>query len=108
MDGSSPGTVAATRIRNEVTKHILSQNGTIPVTAKIVTRVFCNFSCSPGHGVTWRKIGSEGVGLAEFALQFTEKLPLFDFFDAGRGKERADDKIRGKAPILPLETLSAS
>ncbi len=31
------------------------------------------------------------MSLAEFAVQFTEKVPLFDFFDAGRGKERADD-----------------
>ncbi|KIW66436.1 hypothetical protein PV04_05771 [Phialophora macrospora] len=95
FDGSGPGAMAATRIRNEVTKYILSQQGTIPVTAKIVTRVFCNFSSRPpGLMTNFRKSGPAVLSLGEFAVQFTEKLPLFDFFDAGRGKERADDKIR--------------
>ncbi|ETI27295.1 hypothetical protein G647_09485 [Cladophialophora carrionii CBS 160.54] len=94
FDGSGPGAMAATRVRNEVTKFILNQNGTIPVTAKIITRVFCNFSSRPGLMTSFRNSGPAGLGLAEFAVQFTEKLPLFDFFDAGRGKERADDKIR--------------
>jgi hypothetical protein len=93
--------MAATRIRNEVTKYILSQHGTIPVTAKIITRVFCNFSSRPGLMTNFRKSGPAVLSLAEFAVQFTEKLPLFDFFDAGRGKERADDKIRGKAVAFP-------
>lgn len=91
IDSASAGAIAATRIRNEVTKYILSQNGTIPIASKIVTRCFCNFESGP----KWRKHGLGSDGLAEFALHFTEKLPLFDFFDAGRGKERADDKIRG-------------
>ncbi|EXJ57891.1 hypothetical protein A1O7_05314 [Cladophialophora yegresii CBS 114405] len=103
LDGSGPGAMAATRVRNEVTKFILSQDGTIPVTAKIITRVFCNFSSRPGLMTSFRRSGPVGLGLAEFAVQFTEKLPLFDFFDAGRGKERADDKIRGKTVISPKE-----
>jgi hypothetical protein len=94
--------MAATRIRNEVTKYILNQHGTIPVTAKIITRVFCNFSSRPGLMTNFRKSGPAILSLSEFAVQFTEKLPLFDFFDAGRGKERADDKIRGKAVPCPL------
>ncbi|KAJ9609809.1 hypothetical protein H2200_006138 [Cladophialophora chaetospira] len=104
VDGTTAGAMAATRIRNEVTKYILNQEGTIPITSKIVTRGFCNFSMLPGSkGSTWRQNGSGGVGLAEFALQVTEKLPLFDFFDAGRGKERADDKIRGRRPPLTMQ-----
>lgn len=99
--GSGPGAMAATRLRNEVAKYILSQNGTIPVTAKIMTRVFCNFSSRQGLMKSFRKRGLAGLSLPEFAVQFTEKLPLFDFFDAGRGKERVDDKIRGKAVVPP-------
>jgi len=96
IDSTGAGATAATRIRNEVTKHILDQNGGIPITSKIITRVFCNFAGTPGLGMTQsrRRSGPSGIGLPEFALQFTEKIPLFDFFDAGRGKERADDKIR--------------
>ncbi|KIW80972.1 hypothetical protein Z517_03995 [Fonsecaea pedrosoi CBS 271.37] len=91
-DATGPGAIAATRIRNEVIKYILNQNGTIPITSKVVTRVFINF----GGGVRQPRPRKShtGVAVADFAVQFTEKIPLFDFFDAGRGKERADDKIR--------------
>ena len=73
--------MAASRVRNEVTKYILSRNGNIPITAKVITRAFCNFSGKPGLLATFRKSGNHGVSLAEFAVQFTEKVPLFDFFD---------------------------
>jgi hypothetical protein len=95
-DGATPGGIAAARIRTEVSKYILDQNGSIPATSKIVTRVFCNYSGKGSGAWQWQKMASRGVaGLAEFAMQFTEKFPLFDYFDAGRGKERADEKIRG-------------
>jgi len=35
-------------------------------------------------------------------IQFTGKIPLFDFFDSGPGKEQADTKIRGKTPGCSL------
>ncbi|KAK6384830.1 hypothetical protein LTS17_002393 [Exophiala oligosperma] len=89
-----PGGLAATRIKNEVTKYIMEQDSNIPATAKIITRVFCNFGTAEGRMIRRQKARGTAVGLRDFAVQFTERLPLFDFFDSGRGKERADDKIR--------------
>ncbi|KIW12134.1 hypothetical protein PV08_09409 [Exophiala spinifera] len=89
-----PGGLAATRIKNEVTKYIMEQNSNIPVTAKIIVRVFCNFGSTESRMIRRQKTRNTAVGLRDFAVQFTERLPLFDFFDSGRGKERADDKIR--------------
>ncbi|OAP59851.1 hypothetical protein AYL99_04853 [Fonsecaea erecta] len=95
-DASGPGAIAATRIRNEVVKYLLNQSGTVPVTSKVVTRVFLNYGSAGRLGMlqSRHRAGRSGVAVADFAVQFTEKIPLFDFFDAGRGKERADDKIR--------------
>ncbi|EXJ92203.1 hypothetical protein A1O3_00753 [Capronia epimyces CBS 606.96] len=92
-DRSEPGGLAATRIRNEVIKYITKQDGTIPITSKVITRVFCNFGYE-GQLLGRKRARSKQVALKDFAVQFTEKMPLFDYFDAGRGKERADDKIR--------------
>ncbi|KAK5413613.1 hypothetical protein LTR06_005040 [Exophiala xenobiotica] len=89
-----PGGLAATRIKNEVTRYIMEQAPSIPVMSKIITRVFCNFGTSERRMLSRQRVRSTAVGLREFAVQFTERVPLFDSFDAGRGKERADDKIR--------------
>ena len=90
-----PGGLAATKIKNEVTKYIMNQNGRIPYASKIITRVFCNYGGSEGRMLSKQRANGTAVGLRDFAVQFTERTPLFDFSDAGRGKERADDKIRG-------------
>ena len=37
-----------------------------------------------------------GADLGLFAAGFTQRGKLFDFVDVGPGKERADNKIRGK------------
>ncbi|KAK5513699.1 hypothetical protein LTR07_008416 [Exophiala xenobiotica] len=89
-----PGGLAATRIKNEVTRYIMEQAPSIPVMSKVITRVFCNFGTSERRMLSRQRVRSTAVGLREFAVQFTERVPLFDYFDAGRGKERADDKIR--------------
>ncbi|KIV86976.1 hypothetical protein PV11_02549 [Exophiala sideris] len=89
-----PGGLAATKIKNEVIKYILNQNGKIPPASKIITRVFCNYGGSEGRMLSKQRAKATAVGLRDFAVQFTERMPLFDFSDAGRGKERADDKIR--------------
>lgn len=35
--------------------------------------------------------------LRDFALGFTQGKAMFDFVDVGHGKERADNKIKGKS-----------
>ncbi|KAL2417858.1 hypothetical protein ABEF95_002185 [Exophiala dermatitidis] len=92
-EASSPGGLAASQIRTEVIKYILKQDGTIPITSKVITRVFCNYGYEQKF-LNRQRARSAQIALRDFAVQFTEKIPLFDYFDAGRGKERADDKIR--------------
>jgi hypothetical protein len=38
--------------------------------------------------------------LREFTLGFTQGKASFDFIDVGRGKERADSKIKGSFIII--------
>jgi hypothetical protein len=113
-----PGGSAATRIRNEVVKYMLDHTDVAPLTAKIITRVFVNYGYERSRHVKYngatrgrtvahderlhRAYADAGTGITEFALQFTEKMALFDMFDSGRGKERADDKIRGRT--VPART----
>ena len=63
---------------------------------KIVTRVYANLK---GLGEVCHRSGildSPSV-LEDFARGFTGSKQLFDFVDVGTGKDRADDKISGKA-----------
>ncbi|KAK5044738.1 hypothetical protein LTR84_010512 [Exophiala bonariae] len=90
----TPGGMAAMQIKFEVTKYIRDQKGTIPYTSAIVTRVFQNFQTISRTAQAPSRHGNGRRDWHIFSIQFTEKFPLFDFFDAGRGKERVDDKIR--------------
>ena len=90
--------MAAIRLKNEVLSHIL-ESPAIPPTAKVLAKVYINASTF-GRG---RKItsftGNQLSLLEAFRIQFTETMPLFDFVDVGIGKERADEKIRGKFSV---------
>lgn len=83
------------QIKFEVTKYIRDQRGTIPMTSAIITRVFQNFKSFGKSPLEPSRRNVPRRDWDAFSLQFTEKFPLFDFFDAGRGKERVDEKIRG-------------
>lgn len=105
-DHFEPGGLAATKLRLEVIKYILNQEGQIPVFSKIMARVFFN-----GESVFWftkKHSHLESISAQAFGIQFTEKMPLFDCFDSGRGKERVDDKIRGSPPRFSLYTWQIS
>jgi hypothetical protein len=93
-DTAGAGGLAASRLKNEVVKYIVNGDCKIPPSAKIVTRVFCNFGGLERH-VAGKGIKPTGIVSRDFAVQFTAKLPLFDYFDCGSGKEKADDRIRG-------------
>lgn len=59
-----------------------------------MVQIYCNFEDLS------RKLASVGIlnnsgELHEFARAFSLNQPLFSFIDVGRGKERADHKIKG-------------
>ncbi|ETN47160.1 uncharacterized protein HMPREF1541_01351 [Cyphellophora europaea CBS 101466] len=90
-DGHNAGALAATRLRNAV-DHFVSRRPDISPGAKIIARVFVN---EHGDVQRFRNFGRHlQKSMWLFKRHFTEALPLFDFFDCGQGKERADFKIK--------------
>lgn len=84
------GALASQAIQNEVQVSLSQASNQF----QIVARVFCNFvDNSAMQKRPDGKSGRDRMGL--FAKSFTESMPLFDFIDAGGGKERADSKIHG-------------
>lgn len=100
---ASPGAHAAEAIKREVQQYILNQKDNIPPQCRIVTRVFYNAN---GTGPIEDRTGPAAKRkLSEFARAFTESGPLFDYFDCGRGKERADSKMQGISRRLANEFI---
>lgn len=88
-----PGAHAAQAIKNEVQQYLISNKNRLSLQSRVTTRVFYNVE---GRGAQEGRIGHLATGkLSEFARNFTESMPLFDYMDCGRGKERADSKIQG-------------
>lgn len=72
-----------------------------------MVRVFVNLEGLEQTCVDLHLSDSYGT-LRQFASGFTQNQPLFDFVDAGRGKERADHKIKGvpsRCQVLRLELI---
>jgi hypothetical protein len=65
----------------------------------VVVRAFANLE---GLGSTLIRDGriKDSSQLRNFFTGFSSRLALFDFVDVGAGKERTDNKIRGKNPFV--------
>ena len=80
--------------------------------AEIVAKVVANIR---GLGTAMVRDGCldrDPGTLEDFARGFTQAKASFDFIDVGRGKERADSKIRGRIvghfpPLAPHPSPSA-
>lgn len=62
---------------------------------EIMVRAYANIKGLARFCVDSGKL-KNGADLSLFAAGFTQRGKLFDFVDVGPGKERADNKIRGK------------
>ncbi|KAL8851901.1 MAG: hypothetical protein Q9221_003224 [Calogaya cf. arnoldii] len=99
--GARGGGEAANRLLNSIKHHLQKYEGAIHW--KIIVRVYANIE---GLLKKFAYIGftEEEQGLRQFVAGFTQSQPLFDFVDAGQGKERADHKIKahdnGYVPTL--------
>lgn len=73
---------------------------------KIIVRVYANIE---GLLKKYAYIGftEEEKALRQFVAGFTQSQPLFDFVDAGQGKERADHKIRDQSGILHVKIIDS-
>lgn len=93
-----PGAKAAQAIKDEVRKYIFDNRAQIPLPSRIVVRVFQNIWAGD-IPVSRLSLGTRKL-TQEFARDFTESMPLFDYIDCGTGKERADSKIQELAHLF--------
>ncbi|KAL8723278.1 MAG: hypothetical protein Q9225_000400 [Loekoesia sp. 1 TL-2023] len=89
--GAIGGGEAANRLLDKIKAYIQRYDGAIHW--KIIVRVYANLE---GLLKKYSYIGfnEEEKALRQFVAGFTQSQPLFDFVDAGQGKERADHKIK--------------
>ncbi|KAL8765568.1 MAG: hypothetical protein Q9209_007399 [Squamulea sp. 1 TL-2023] len=89
--GALGGGEAANRLLNNIKRHIQQFEGAMHW--RIIVRVYANIE---GLLKKFAYIGftEEENALRQFVAGFTQSQPLFDFVDAGQGKERADHKIK--------------
>lgn len=93
-DGEQGGRRAAAQLSAAVQDYIETE-GTVPLGARIVCRIYANVR---GLGDVLVRTGAiEDVAQFEdFVRGFTRARTLFDFVDVGAGKDRADEKIIGE------------
>ncbi|KAL8684330.1 MAG: hypothetical protein Q9224_006431, partial [Gallowayella concinna] len=85
------GGEAATRLLDNIRRHIRHIDGAMQW--KIIVRIYANLD-GLLKKYTYIDFVEEKKALRQFVTGFTQSQPLFDFIDAGQGKERADHKIK--------------
>ncbi|KAF2851548.1 hypothetical protein T440DRAFT_448823 [Plenodomus tracheiphilus IPT5] len=91
-DGEAGGRRAAFQLYAAVQAYIENETNDIPLSARIVCRVYANVR---GLGDVLVRTGTvQKFGqFEEFVRGFTRGKTFFDFVDVGPGKDRADEKI---------------
>ncbi|KAL8855474.1 MAG: hypothetical protein Q9178_007885 [Gyalolechia marmorata] len=89
--GTSGGGEAATRLLDNIKSHIQQYEGAM--NWKIIVRVYANLE-GLLKKYAYIDFYEEKRALRQFVAGFTQSQPLFDFVDAGEGKERTDHKIK--------------
>ncbi|KAI4271764.1 MAG: hypothetical protein LQ337_005772 [Flavoplaca oasis] len=104
IQGAIGGGEAANRLLNNIKRSMQQHEGAIHW--KIIVRVYANIE---GLLKKYAYIGftEEEKALRQFVAGFTQSQPLFDFVDAGQGKERADHKIRDQSGILHVKIIDS-
>jgi hypothetical protein len=97
--GEEGGRKAAGLLHTAILNHIQLETREIPPDVKIVCRVYANVRGLAEVLVRLGIINDVG-NFEDFARGFTRGKNLFDFVDVGPGKDRADDKISGKASSI--------
>lgn len=78
---------------------ILEQCGDFAGNMEVIAKVYANLG---GLAKAMRRNGclEAEETLKEFTIGFTQGKATFDFVDVGHGKERADNKIKGRLICL--------
>ena len=62
---------------------------------QIVVNIYANVD-GLAHALVRKRLVDSVAEFRSFVTGFTSRRPLYDFIDVGYGKERADNKIKGK------------
>lgn len=89
--GIDGGKQAAYALRNAILKQCHNSDSEIEVSARVIANLSGLSYITRASGT----VDSEQT-VKEFTLGFTQGMASFDFVDVGRGKERADTKIKGE------------
>ncbi|KAF3037275.1 hypothetical protein E8E12_008346 [Didymella heteroderae] len=91
-DGEAGGRLAASQLDIAVRNWIESEAKEVPLSSRIICRVYANVR---GLGDVLVRTGAIGAieDFENFVRGFTRAKTLFDFIDVGAGKDRADEKI---------------
>ncbi|KAL8810438.1 MAG: hypothetical protein Q9223_007757 [Gallowayella weberi] len=95
--GANGGGEAATRLLDNIKRHIQHFEGAMQW--KIMVRIYANLE-GLLKKYTYINFVEEKKALLQFVVGFTQIQPLFDFIDAGQGKERADHKIKEQLSLF--------
>lgn len=101
MQNEDGGQEAARRLRSAVLDHEKEQSLELSPNTKVMIKVFANLR---GLAATYQrcKIVKQPEDFVCFQRGFTMEHPLTDFVDVGYGKDRADEKLKGKTHLSPF------
>lgn len=104
--GEAGGRRAASQLYAAVQEYVDSEAKDIPMTARIVCRIYANVQ---GISDVLVRTGTlqEAAHFQDFVRGFTRGKTLFDFIDVGAGNDRADEKIIGESWFLAPTQSSA-
>ncbi|KAL9591269.1 MAG: hypothetical protein Q9179_007893, partial [Wetmoreana sp. 5 TL-2023] len=95
--GAVGGSNAACRLLENIRRHVQAYDGAMHW--RIIVRIYANIE-GLSKKYAYIGFGKEEKGLRQFVAGFTQSQPLFDFVDAGQGKERADHKIKEQLSLF--------
>lgn len=97
--GEEGGRKAAGLLFSAIRNFVQLETRNIPTDVKIICRVYANVR---GLSDVLVRVGliDDNTVFEEFMRGFTRGKVLFDFVDVGPGKDRADEKISGKASSI--------
>ena len=96
----SGGEEAAQLLQNAVTNYIKEELSDLQTDLDVVVRVYTNIKGLSKLYVDNNVLG-ERQELDRFVCGFNKKYRLFDFVDAGDGKECSDVKLQSRALYFP-------
>ena len=106
------GEGAAQILRSSVTSYVKDKLTDLNPDTEVVVKIYANLR-GLGKALADNTILEHHEDLGRFVCGFNKKYPLFDFVDAGNGKECSDAKLKSESSALfhelwPFACIKAS